>query len=39
MQERVTYLIVNTASMAGIGAPIGLLVGGWAVENYDWQMV
>ena len=25
--------------MAGIGAPIGLLVGGWAVENYDWQMV
>ena len=27
------------AAMAGIGAPIGLLVGGWAVENYDWQMV
>ena len=26
------------AAMAGIGAPIGLLVGGWAVENYDWQM-
>ena len=25
--------------MEGIGAPIGLLVGGWAVENYDWQMV
>jgi len=25
--------------MAGIGAPVGLLVGGWAVENYDWQMV
>jgi|TARA_B110000967_G_C18899519_1_gene573624 EmrB/QacA subfamily drug resistance transporter len=25
--------------MAGIGAPIGLLVGGWAVENYNWQMV
>ena len=25
--------------MAGIGAPIGLLLGGWAVENYDWQMV
>jgi len=25
--------------MAGIGAPIGLLVGGWAVENYDWRMV
>ena len=27
------------AAMAGVGAPIGLLVGGWAVENYDWQMV
>ncbi len=27
------------AAMAGIGAPLGLLVGGWAVENYDWQMV
>lgn len=27
------------AAMAGIGAPIGLLVGGWAVENFDWQMV
>jgi EmrB/QacA subfamily drug resistance transporter len=27
------------AAMAGIGAPIGLLVGGWAVEHYDWQMV
>jgi len=26
------------AAMAGIGAPIGLLVGGWAVENYDWEM-
>ena len=25
--------------MAGVGAPLGLLVGGWAVENYDWQMV
>ena len=25
--------------MAGAGAPIGLFVGGWAVENYDWQMV
>jgi hypothetical protein len=25
--------------MAGIGAPIGLILGGWAVENYDWQMV
>ena len=21
--------------MAGIGAPLGLLVGGWAVENFD----
>ena len=27
------------AAMAGVGAPLGLLVGGWAVENYDWQMV
>ncbi len=27
------------AAMAGIGAPVGLLVGGWAVETYDWQMV
>ncbi|HIK79002.1 MAG: MFS transporter [Methanobacteriota archaeon] len=26
------------AAMAGIGAPIGLLVGGWAVENYNWEM-
>ncbi len=25
--------------MAGIGAPIGLLVGGWAVENFDWRAV
>jgi EmrB/QacA subfamily drug resistance transporter len=25
--------------MAGIGAPIGLLVGGWAVESYDWRAV
>ncbi|HJM23803.1 MAG TPA: MFS transporter, partial [Candidatus Thalassarchaeum sp.] len=25
--------------MAGVGAPIGLLVGGWAVENFDWRMV
>jgi len=25
--------------MAGIGAPLGLLVGGWAVENYDWRAV
>ncbi|CAI8393730.1 MAG: Antiseptic resistance protein [Marine Group II euryarchaeote MED-G33] len=25
--------------MAGVGAPIGLLLGGWAVETYDWQMV
>ena len=27
------------AAMAGVGAPIGLLVGGWAVETYDWEMV
>ena len=27
------------AAMAGIGAPIGLLVGGWAVESYNWEMV
>jgi len=27
------------AAMAGVGAPIGLLVGGWAVENYNWEMV
>jgi len=27
------------AAMAGVGAPIGLLLGGWAVETYDWQMV
>jgi EmrB/QacA subfamily drug resistance transporter len=25
--------------MAGIGAPLGLLVGGWAVDNYDWRAV
>ena len=25
--------------MAGIGAPIGLLVGGWAVESFDWRAV
>ena len=25
--------------MAGIGAPLGLLVGGWAVENFDWRAV
>ena len=25
--------------MAGVGAPIGLLVGGWAVENFDWRAV
>ncbi len=25
--------------MAGIGAPIGLLVGGWAVEGFDWRAV
>ena len=27
------------AAMAGVGAPIGLLVGGWAVQSFDWQMV
>ena len=27
------------AAMAGIGAPIGLFVGGWAVQTYDWSMV
>ena len=27
------------AAMAGVGAPIGLIVGGWAVENYNWEMV
>ena len=27
------------AAMAGAGAPIGLLVGGWSVENYGWEMV
>jgi EmrB/QacA subfamily drug resistance transporter len=27
------------AAMAGIGAPLGLLVGGWAVQEYNWQMV
>ena len=27
------------AAMAGVGAPIGLLVGGWAVETYNWEMV
>ena len=25
--------------MAGVGAPIGLLVGGWAVESFDWRAV
>jgi len=25
--------------MAGVGAPLGLLIGGWAVENYDWRAV
>ena len=25
--------------MAGVGAPLGLLVGGWAVENFDWRAV
>jgi len=27
------------AAMAGVGAPIGLFVGGWAVQTYDWSMV
>ncbi len=27
------------AAMAGIGAPIGLFVGGWAVQYVDWQAV
>jgi EmrB/QacA subfamily drug resistance transporter len=27
------------AAMAGAGAPIGLFVGGWAVENHGWEMV
>ena len=27
------------AAMAGAGAPIGLIVGGWSVENYGWEMV
>lgn len=27
------------AAMAGIGAPLGLLVGGWLVESYDWTYV
>ena len=27
------------AAMAGVGAPIGLLVGGWAVQSFNWQMV
>lgn len=27
------------AAMAGIGAPIGLFVGGWAVQTFDWSMV
>ena len=27
------------AAMAGIGAPIGLLVGGYIMEHYDWQTV
>jgi len=25
--------------MAGVGAPLGLLVGGWAVESFDWRAV
>ena len=27
------------AAMAGAGAPIGLIVGGWSVEYYGWEMV
>jgi len=27
------------AAMAGVGAPIGLLLGGYLVQNYDWQTV
>ena len=27
------------AAMAGVGAPIGLFVGGWAVQYVDWQAV
>ena len=27
------------AAMAGAGAPIGLIVGGWSVENYGWEIV
>ena len=27
------------AAMAGVGAPIGLFVGGWAVQTFDWSMV
>ena len=27
------------AAMAGASAPIGLFVGGWAVENHGWEMV
>jgi EmrB/QacA subfamily drug resistance transporter len=27
------------AAMAGVGAPIGLLVGGYIMEHYDWQIV
>ena len=27
------------AAMAGIGAPIGLFVGGWAVQNFTWHAV
>ena len=38
-REEIGKAIGIWTMMAGIGAPIGLLVGGWAVENYDWQMV
>ena len=37
-EEKAKAVGIWTA-MAGVGAPIGLLLGGWAVESYDWQMV
>ncbi|MBT3771775.1 MAG: MFS transporter [Euryarchaeota archaeon] len=27
------------AAMAGVGAPLGLVVGGYLIENYQWQTV
>lgn len=27
------------AAMAGIGAPVGLVVGGYIIENFQWQVV